>query len=278
MKNCFMKKLLSSFLALTMVVTAVPANVVSAADEQAQVVKAQNNKPAAAKAAKKVISWSNKAKTGVVAACAALALSVAAAVQATLYFRLNLAKKEIEGLNEKLDGQNKNLDDQANKFNDQLDELKALLNGVTNQTARQIDDVRKIIDNKANPAEPQMDNIKNTNLFARIVSSVLIIMGAIAPESLGRGIPTFLGIFIPLAIDYSEPVWNGTKHYGDKALNGTKYYGEKALNGTKYYTEEGWNSTSTFFGNLVNGNSTKTSNRAKPVPTSRPTPTPTQRK
>lgn len=121
MKNCFMKKLLSSFLALTMVATVVPANVVSAAEGQTQVVKDQNKQSQAKKASK----WSDKTKTGLIAGCAAFLL---AAIQANLYFKLNLAKKEAEEL------KNMTANSTNEEINDQLKKALEEMNGVVNQT------------------------------------------------------------------------------------------------------------------------------------------------
>ncbi len=138
MKNCFMKKLLSSFLALTMVATVVPANVVSAAEGQTQVVKDQNKQSQAKKASK----WSDKTKTGLIAGCAAFLL---AAIQANSYFKLNLAKKEAEKL--------KNMT--ANSTNEEIFK-KALeeMNGVVNQT-------KKLLSEEWDQAKTKFNSLEN---------------------------------------------------------------------------------------------------------------------
>lgn len=152
MKNCFMKKLLSSFLALTMVATVIPANVVSAVEAQTQVVKDQNKQSQAKKASK----WSDKTKAGLIAGCAAFLL---AAIQANLYFKLNLAKKEAEKLkNMTANSTNEEFNDQFKKA---INEINSAINQTKGEVKTQLEGTKKWLSEGLDQAKAQMNSLAN---------------------------------------------------------------------------------------------------------------------
>ncbi len=288
MKNCFMKKLLSSFLALTMVVTVVPANVVSAAGAQTQVVKNDQNKQSQTK---KASYWSDKTKTGLIAGCAAFLL---AAVQASLYFKLNLAEKAIEELNKTTTNQtNEEFNAQFKKameelktmtanqtdeeFNAQFEkaikEIKMATNQTNEEIKTQLEGTIKLLSeglsqakaqinslaNNANMAATQVDinaggsGLSKTNglLYgAEGVGSYLFLRRVFREGKKHKVAPPFQVLYCLFYIGVEMLI------HSDEFWNGAKYIAGKTWDGTKYGFGKSWNATSAFFGNLFKGNST----------------------
>ncbi len=297
MKNCFMKKLLSSFLALTMVATVVPANVVSAAEGQTQVVKDQNKQSQAKKASK----WSDKTKTGLIAGCAAFLL---AAIQANLYFKLNLAKKEAEEL------KNGTANPTNEKINDQLKKAIEEMNGVVNQTKKLLSeewDQAKTkfnsLENNANMTALKLDDLENNmNMTALELYDLKNNMNMTALElyDLKKDINTTATPQMDSLANKKEPrmvfkaidslvdlAWRGASvvaflqfwvnrndldpRFTAALLGGmsllelgcSSFSSEKAWEATKYGFGKAWNATPKTFANLFKGNNSTLTNITK---------------
>ena len=296
MKNCFMKKLLSSFLALTMVVTVVPANVVSAAGAQTQVVKNDQNKQSQTK---KASYWSDKTKTGLIAGCAAFLL---AAVQASLYFKLNLAEKAIEELNKTTTNQtNEEFNAQFKKameelktmtanqtdeeFNAQFEkaikEIKMATNQTNEEIKTQLEGTIKLLSEELSQAKAQINSLaNNANMAATQVDinaggSGLSKTNGLLYGAEGVGSYLFLRrvfregkkqlkVAPPFQVLYCL-FYIGVEMliHSDEFWNGAKYIAGKTWDGTKYGFGKSWNATSAFFGNLFKGNNSTLTNITK---------------
>lgn len=277
MKKCFVKKLLSSFLALTMVVTAVPANVVSATEvQQAQVTNTQNSKLASVKAAaKKASNYINSDKLFTFYSSCLLCLTVVFGGSICVLLEhgkrqweaLTDHKKKINKLIEEKDVQLKELMDlQREEFNKLQEEIKTLTQGLSsykNATFSQF----KVLSTELSHERKKMDKLEENAEYRDTLNGVINSL-----STLGVTMPNFLAkcgwIGAIQAAGY------GIRNYGGKALNGIEYGLGKTWNGTKYGVAKGWNATSTFFGDLFNGNSTSTDSTGS-VPTPTPTPSST---
>lgn len=304
MKNCFMKKLLSSFLALTMVVTVVPASVVSAAGAQTQVVKNDQNKQSQTK---KASYWSDKTKTGLIAGCAAFLL---AAVQASLYFKLNLAEKAIEELNKTTTNQtNEEFNAQFKKameelktmtanqtdeeFNAQFEkaikEIKMATNQTNEEIKTQLEGTIKLLSEELSQAKAQINSLaNNANMAATQVDinaggSGLSKTNGLLYGAEGVGSYLFLRrvfregkkqhkVAPPFQVLYCL-FYIGVEMliHSDEFWNGAKYIAGKTWDGTKYGFGKSWNATSAFFGNLFKGNSTSANIKTSDTDTAKTT-------